>query len=110
MPSLVQRVTLKRGGQGLSTGAKAGTDVGAALGGLTIIALVVFFWRRRKGGDKVEPNNFAPPPEKHAHHKQLLPEYSQPEKKQRELQGSVHEICTAPEAQELPDTSEVRQR
>ncbi len=34
---------------GLSTGAKAGIGVGAALGALALLALAVFLYRRRKG-------------------------------------------------------------
>ncbi|KAF4921538.1 hypothetical protein CGCVW01_v005977 [Colletotrichum viniferum] len=45
---------------GLSTGAVAGIAVGAALGGIAILAAVFFMWRRRRG--KAQAQTSAPTP------------------------------------------------
>ena len=65
---------------GLSTGAKAGIGVGAALGAITVLVAAVFFWRRRSTRNKAsqphaDTTNGVPVPydDQHQHRNEKIP-------------------------------------
>ena len=91
----------KQGGGGLSTGAKAGIGVGAAVGGIALIGACIFCfkalgWRRKATGEPYQGQAQAPgwnPPlyggEMYAHHEPVKPVqlYEAPESPPAELPG-----------------------
>ncbi|KAI4684320.1 uncharacterized protein J4E84_006308 [Alternaria hordeiaustralica] len=106
-----------RSEQELSTAAKAGIGIGAALGGIAIIAVILFLCFRRKHNRKVVPDDGLPTPQQHAYGSPMSPmsalspmpaQYGQPEKKNNEFYSGTQEMYTAPVAQELPDSNDVR--
>ncbi|KAG9189114.1 hypothetical protein G6011_05982 [Alternaria panax] len=94
--------------KGLSTGAKTGIGVGAALAWLAIMVVGIFLWRRRNREEKVVPNDYLHSPGQYPYGSPMPPDYAQPEKTKDGMHSGMQEMYTAPEAQELPATTNPR--
>jgi hypothetical protein len=77
---------------------------------LAIIVIGFLLWRRRKHSDKAVPSDSLNPAEQHPYGSPMPPQYGQPEKQQDGMYPEMQEMYTAPEAQELPDSSDARQK
>ena len=87
----------------LSTKAKTGIVVDAAITRLTVIAISIFLWRRNCS-EKIGPSDFDHLPGQHTCCSPLPPEYLRTEKPKYRRRSGTQEMYTAPEAQDLPAT------